>query len=96
MNTKNSRKNKETFYIVEGEGEEDSGHIFVGFVNPPQKFENGKYIDEIALEIRATNRKVNHRIDMTRKEAKRIAYYLLKVADMELEDYLPNSNRTRQ
>ena len=81
MNTKNLKKNTQKFYILEGEGDEDSGHIFVGFIEPPQKFENGKYIDEIALEVRASNRKVNHRIDMTREEAKRIAGYLMKVAD---------------
>ena len=94
MDTKNLKKNRKKFYIVEGEGYEDSGHIFVGFINPPNKFENGKYVDEIALEVRASNRKVNHRMDMTREEAKRIARYLLKVADMKLEDVLPKSEQS--
>ena len=88
MNTKNMRKNKRKFYIVEGEGEEDRGHIFVGFINPPRTFEKGKYVDEIALEVRASNRKVSHRLDMTREEAKRTARYLLKVADMDFSDVL--------
>ncbi len=93
METKNIRKNKQKFYIVEGEGEEDGGHIFVGFINPPRKFEKGKYVDEIALEVRASNRKVSHRLDMTKDEAKRTASYLLKVANMKFSDVLKLENR---
>ena len=88
MQTKNLRNNKRKFYIVVGEGEEGGGHIFVGFINPPRTFEDGKYVDEIALEVRATNRKVNHRLDMTKDEARRIAKYLSKVANMSFSDVL--------
>ena len=88
MQTKYLKKNKTKFYIITGEGKENGGHIFVGFVNPPMTFEGGKYVDEIALEIQATNEKVNHRLDMTKDEARRIAKYLSKVANMSFSDVL--------